>query len=236
MTRPYKITAACVAVLVLWFAVTLGMAWAQQAARLDVLPTAGKSVGLVRTASSGRWFVLGPRLAPVQSQAFRLSAEAGGGSIIFWEGDPGSEYTVLFVPDNVGEGLAATAVQLGGAVPVIPVDPFDPTPPPPVTGEADQVVIVTESTESLSAEQLQIVNGEEVRSAASAAGLEFRAVDKDVTGPDLQRIAHVLAAVQGQPVPRLVFAKAGKVIDNQPLPATPAATVARIKQFAKRSK
>ena len=201
---------------------------AQQAARLEVLPSAGKSVGLVRTTSVGRWFVLGPGFAPVQSQAFRLSTDAGGGSVIFWEGEPGATFTVLFVPDNVSEGLAATAVKLGGTGPVGPNDPV--TPPDP-NAKADQLTIVTESRETLTAEQQEIVNGEAVRSAAQAAGLTFHAIDKDVTGPDLQRVGHVLAACQGKPVPRLVLSKAGQVIFNETLPATVAQTLALIKKY-----
>ena len=197
----------------------------QQAARLDVLPTEGQSVGLVRTTSVGRWFVLGPGLTPVSSQAFRLSAEAGGGSVIFWEGQPGAVFTVLFVPDNVNEGLAATAVQLGGTAPA-PLD--DPDPPPQA---ADQLTIVTESREPLPAAQQEIVNGEVVRSAAQAAGLGFHAIDKDVSGPDVQRVGHVLAACQGKPVPRLVFSQAGTVIYNETLPATVAQTLALIKKY-----
>ena len=203
-------------------------AFAQQAARLEVLPSEGKSVGLVRTSSAGRWFVLGPKLAPVQSQAFRLSAEAGGGSIIFWEGAPGDTFTVLCVPDNVTEGWAATAVKLGGTG---PVDPDDPDPPPDPDAQADQVTIVTESQETLPAQQQEIVNGEGVRSAAKAAGLKFHAIDKDTTGPDVQRIGHVLAACKGKPVPRLVFSRTGKVIANEPLPATVAQTLALIKKY-----
>lgn len=207
------------------------VAFAQQAAKLTVLPAEGRSVGVVRTQTAGRWFVLGPKLAPVQAEAFKLSPEAGGGSVIFWEGDPGTTFTVLFVPDHVSEGLAATAVTLGGTA---PADPDDPDPPPGPDPKADQVTIVTEGQESLPAAQQEIVNGEGVRSAAAAAGLEFHAIDQNVAGPDVQRVGHVLAACQGQPVPRLVFSQAGKVICNEPLPATVQAALALIKKYGGR--
>lgn len=112
-----------------------------------------------------------------------------------------------------------------------------PTPPPPdipVTGKADQVTIVTESQDTLSAEQLEVVNGEAVRSAAAAAGLDFQCVDRHITGPDVQRVGHVLAACQGQPVPRLVFSAAGKVIHNVPLPATVAEAATLIDRYGGR--
>jgi hypothetical protein len=112
--------------------------------------------------------------------------------------------------------------------------PTPPTPPPDPSVKADQVTIVTESQEALPAEQLEAINGEAVRSAATAAGLDFQCVDKDITGPDVQRVGHVLAACQGQPVPRIVFSSAGKVIEgaNVPLPATVAATVTLIQRYA----
>lgn len=108
-----------------------------------------------------------------------------------------------------------------------------PKPPdvPVPTGKADQVTIVTESQDPLPAEQLEIVNGEAVRSAATASGLGFQCVDKDITGPDVQRVGHVLAACQGQPVPRLVFSAAGKVIANLPLPASVAETCTLIDRY-----
>jgi len=90
---------------------------------------------------------------------------------------------------------------------------------------------VTESQATLPAEQQQIVNGEEVRSAAKAAGLEFHAVDKDISGPGMQRVGHVLAACKGKPVPRLVFSQAGKVIYDEPLPATVQAALALVKKY-----
>ena len=105
--------------------------------------------------------------------------------------------------------------------------PPEPQPPGPVTA-ADQVTIVTESTETLSVVQQEIIHGEAVRSAATAAGLEFHAVDRDIDGPDAGRVQHALAACAGQPVPRLVFSAAGQVIEHVPLPASVAETVTLI--------
>jgi len=104
----------------------------------------------------------------------------------------------------------------------LPPDP--PQPPGPVT-TADQVTIVTESTDTLSVAQQEIIHGEAVRSAAAAAGLEFHAVDRDISGPDAGRVQHALEACAGQSVPRLVFSAAGQVIDTLPLPASVAETV-----------
>ena len=208
-------------------ALLCSVASGQTAAKLTVMPSDGRAVGLVRTTMAGRWYVLAVDLSPVRTEAFRLSPEAGGGSIIYWEGEPGTSYTVLFAPDDVGESLAAAVVKLGSGGKVGP-DP--PTPPGPVTA-ADEVVIVTESQETLPAEQLEIVNGQEVRSAAKAAGLEFRSVDRDVTGPDATKVQHAIDAVKGQSVPRMVFAKAGKVIASVELPGTVAEAVGLVKRY-----
>lgn len=133
-------------------------------------------------------------------------------------------YVVVCDWNEAPFGLALHRVVIGGTDP-------PPDPPPGPDAEADQVTIVTESQETLPAEQQQIVNGEEVRSAATAAGLEFHAVDKDVSGPSAVLVGHVLAACKGKPVPRLVFSQAGKVIYNEPLPATVQATLALIKKY-----
>jgi hypothetical protein len=200
---------------------------AQTAAKLTVMPSDGRAVGLVRTTMAGRWYVLAVDLSPVRTEAFRLSPEAGGGSIIYWEGDPGTSYTVLFAPDDVVESLAAAVVKLGSGGHVGP-DP--PNPPGPVTA-ADQVTIVTESQEQLSAEQLKVINGQEVRTAAEAAGLAFRSIDRDVTGPDVASVQHAIDAAKGQPVPRLVFSKAGKVIASVELPGTVAEAVGLVNRY-----
>jgi len=110
--------------------------YAQKAVTLTVMPTAGKAVGVVRCQSSGRWFVLGSDNKPADAQSFKLSPDAGGGSIIFWEGAPGSKYTILFVPDDVTEALTGTSVTLGGTA------PSDPT--VTVPGQATRAVYIYE--------------------------------------------------------------------------------------------
>lgn len=210
-------------------AVSCSTAAAQTAARLTVMPSEGMAVGLVRTTIAGRWYVLAADLSPVRTEAFRLTPEAGGGSIIYWEGAAGTSYTVLFAPDDAAESLAAAVVKLGAGGQVGP-DP--PSPPgPPVVGKADEVIIVTESTERLSAEQLQIINGQEVRQAAAAAGLEFRSVDRDITGPDAGRVAHAIDAAKDKPLPRIVFAAKGQVVASVDLPATVAEAVALVWKY-----
>lgn len=206
------------------------IAAAQTAARLTVMPSDGKAVGLVRTTIAGRWYVLAADLSPVRTEAFRLTPEAGGGSIIYWEGAAGTSYTVLFAPDDAAESLAAAVVKLGAGGQVGP-DPPSPPGPPVVGKAADEVVIVTESTERLSAEQLQIINGQEVRQAAATAGLEFRSVDRDITGPDAGRVKHAIDAAKDKPIPRIVFAAKGQVVASVELPASVDATVALIRQF-----
>jgi hypothetical protein len=114
-------------------------------------------------------------------------------------------------------------VEIAGTIPEPPAPPIPPPDPPPKV--ADQVTIVVESQDTLDATQLEIVHGEAVRSAATAAGLEFRCVDTDATGPDVAEVQHALDAARGQSVPRLVFAAAGQVTESIPLPATVAATV-----------
>jgi hypothetical protein len=206
----------------------------QTSAKLTVLPGEGQAVGLVRTTIAGRWYVLGADLTPVRTEAFRLSPEAGGGSIIYWEGQPGSSYTVLFAPDDTAETLAAAVVRLGGqSVVPGPAPPAPPIPapvPPSPDRVADQVTIITESQDQMTAEQITIVNGQEVRAAAQAAGQTFRAVDRHVTGPDAAAVKHAITAVENQPLPRIVFSKAGQVIAQAALPATVAATVELIRR------
>jgi hypothetical protein len=92
------------------------------------------------------------------------------------------------------------------------------------------VTIVTESQDQLTAEQIAIANGQEVRAAAQAAGQTFRCVDRDVVGPDAAAVQHAIAATENQPLPRIVFSKAGQVIAQGPLPATVAATVELIRR------
>lgn len=123
-------------------------------------------------------------------------------------------------------------VEVAGVVPTPPDPPAPPGPDPPPQS-ADQVTIVTESQEPLSAEQLEIVHGENVRSAATAAGLEFHVLDVNASGPDLERVKHALDACRGQSLPRIVFSAQRKVTDNRPLPASVADAVGLIQSRGK---
>lgn len=116
-------------------------------APLEVLPTPGKMTAVVRSTTDGRWFVLSTELKPVQIKAYKLTTEAGGGSLIIWEGDPGSKYTVLFVPDSKEESLSATIVTLSGTTPTDPTDPTDPT-KPPLTRKVTAVTYVYEKDQN----------------------------------------------------------------------------------------
>jgi hypothetical protein len=111
--------------IALWLA--CGLAFAQKATTLTVMPSAGKAVGIVRTTAVGRWWVMDSKMTPVPAQSFKLSADAGGGSLCFFEGTPGATYGVLFIPDSVSETLAGASVKLGGSA---PTDPTDPQPDP----------------------------------------------------------------------------------------------------------
>jgi hypothetical protein len=143
---------------------------------------------------------------------------------------PPAAGTYLIVCDWNQEpyGLAMHRVEVAGQV----TPP--PPPPPPPDRVADQVTIVVESQDQMTAEQIEIVNGQEVRAAAQAAGQTFRAVDRDVTGPDAAHVQHAIAASKNEPLPRVVFSKAGQVIAQAPLPATVAAMVELIRQGGKR--
>jgi hypothetical protein len=121
----------------------------EMAGPLEVMPSPGKSTAVVRATTAGRWFVLSTDLKPVQNKAYKLTPEAGGGSLIIWEGDPGSKYTVLFVPDSVTESLSATTVTLSGTTTVPP--PVDnPTDPikPPLTRKVTAVTYVYEKDQN----------------------------------------------------------------------------------------
>lgn len=130
-----------------------------------------------------------------------------------------------------GEMRSRYPARSGTCTVVVAGEPEPPEPRPPPVTAADQVTIVTESQEPMTAEQLEIVNGEEVRSAAAAAGLEFQCVDQHAAGPDLERVAHAIeAAGGGKRLPQIVFSAAGTVIEALPLPASVAQTVELIRQ------
>lgn len=120
-------------------------------------------------------------------------------------------------------------VRTGTCTVIVAGAPEPPEPRPPPVTAADQVTIITESQEPASAEQLEIVNGEAVRQAAAAAGLEFQHVDQHATGPDIEHVRHALEDAVRQGVPRIVFSASGTVTESLPLPASVADTVELIR-------
>lgn len=127
----------------------------EQAVDITIKPSSeGKSAAVCHTPSEGRWLVLTDKLLPVQAESFLLK---NGGSVLFWEGDPGS-YGVIFIPNDIAEGLAARQVKLGHG-PQPPPDPDDPDVPDPP--DPDQptsglvwITVIRENAE-LTADQAQ---------------------------------------------------------------------------------
>lgn len=206
---------------------------AQQAAVLQVLPSPGKSAAVVKTTSAGRWIVLAGDLSPVPSEAFKRSAEAGGGSVLIFEATAG-KYTVVFVPDNIAEGLAATAVVLGGTAPANPTQPDPPpTNPPPVTTTGLHVTLVYEKDQGpvrpAVAAALAKLNQQAIDAGRSAFADEFEedTTDGDGQVPDQFRLA--LEAARKAGLPALVVVSGGKVMRVVKDPRTEADVLEAVK-------
>lgn len=211
MKRSLPFLAAC-----LFACVTI----AQDAASLQVLPSTGKAVGLVRTTSTGRWFVLAADLAPVKSEAFKLTPEAGGGSLIFWEGNPGSRYTVLFVPDSSAEPLGATVVTLGGNAPVEPPDPpITPPDEPPVTAAVKALILLETETSDQRHELIRQAIRRDKSLSAKVLILDPNTKDES-DQPDKQ-VQAALKHLGNRPLPRiLALDSSGGFVGDAELPAT----------------
>jgi len=187
---------------------------------LDVLPSEGKAAASVRTVTAGRWLVLSADMLPVSAVSWKLES---GGSIVIWEGTPGEVFGVAFIPDDVGQPLAATRVTLGGT-PAPPPKPPDPPPPPP--GRKWQVMFFHQSDQldNLPLPQRELLAGLAFREELESRGHHFAgAFDVDaVTRSGKGDASHKTwwAAVDGDAMPRVALAprEGGDVIDF-PLPA-----------------
>jgi hypothetical protein len=202
---------------------------AQQAGTpLTVMPSAGKAVGLVRAPTAGRWFVLAPDLAPVLTTAFKLSPDAGGGSVIFWEGEPGARFTVLFVPDSSAESLSAVAVTLGGAAPDPTPQPPKPGPdPPPVTTAAKAMILMETETSDQGHELIR----QAIRRDKSLSA-KVSILDPDTRDENNQldkTVQAALAFLGNRPLPRLLYQNAaGGFVGDEALPDSPDKTKAAL--------
>lgn len=206
---------------------------AQQAAVLQVLPSPGKAAAVVKTTSAGRWIVLAADLSPVPNEAFKRTPEAGGGSVLIFEAGPG-KYTVVFVPDNISEGLAATAVVLGGTAPADPTQPDPPpTKPPPVTTAGLHVTLVYEKDQGpvrpTVAAALAKLNQQAIDAGRSPFADEFEEDTVDGTGevPDQFRLA--LDAARKAGLPALVVVAGGKLVRVVKDPRTEADVLEAVK-------
>jgi hypothetical protein len=193
----------------------------QTATPLVVLPSSGKAVAVVRSTSVGRWFVLSATLQPIQTQAFKLTSEAGGGSIIFWEGVPGSRYTALFVPDSITEPLAAATVILGGDPTVPPIDP--PLPNQKVTA----VTYVYEKDDGPMPKEVASGLAKLNSSGVFATEFEEDTTDKDGQVPEQAKVALEAAKKSGLPALVVQYSSGSpKVIKN---PKTEASVLEAVK-------
>lgn len=213
-------TLVIAATLSLW--ACLGLAQ-QRAVTLETMPSAGKSVGVVRTASVGRWLVLATNLSPVQTESFKRTPEAGGGSVLIFEGAPG-KYIVIFIADNVADGLSTTTLTLGGATPEEPVDPQN----PPSQRKVTAVTYVYEKDKGLVpkgvAKALQ-----ELNDGGSIVATEFEedTVDGDGNVPDQYKAALTAAKEAGIPCLVVIYDKGPpKIVPN---PQTPESVLEAVK-------
>lgn len=105
-------------------------------AQLNVLPTAGKSLGCVTAPEPGKWLVFGP-----DSLKFVQPTILEGGKIAIFEGAPGL-YAVCFIPPGDTAQPLVANVTLGAADPPPGPGPGpgpEPGPDPPLTGLSKQV-------------------------------------------------------------------------------------------------
>lgn len=98
----------------------------------EVLPTTGKSVGVVTSETAGKWVVFAEGFLPVSPKILE------GGKVCVFEG-PAGRYAVLRIPPG-NEQPEVSIVVLGGAAPSPPSPPIFPPvvpPAPPVPPKPD---------------------------------------------------------------------------------------------------
>lgn len=195
----------------------------QKSAKLDVMPSAGSAVGLVKTATDGRWLVLStPSMSSVNAESLKRSPEAGGGSIVYWEGKPGSSYLVILIADKITDGLATASVTLGGTAPADPTQPSphpsDPnSPTTPATTKVDHLTYVYDKDQGpvprtvsaalakLNAGTTGVAHG---LTPITADEFEIHDTDGDNEVPDQFKVAKEQAEKAG--LPSLVATSGGK--------------------------
>ena len=97
------------------------------------------AAGIARTPLEGRWIVMSADLMPVQADSYKLSS---GGSIVMWEGAPGSVYVTFFFPTDQAAGIGVKRIVLGKAPKPPPKPgPVDPDPTTEATGLLSVVIL-----------------------------------------------------------------------------------------------
>lgn len=210
-------------------------AGAQEAIKLDVLPTEGRAVAVVKTSAAGRWLVFDRELLPVAGHSWRLEA---GGSVVVWEGPPGAVYGVIFIPDDNKQPIGSEQVRLAGAAPDPTPDPPGPGPPDP--DEPPAWCVVIEERGERTVQTSALVNSTELANYLQTAGLKRWFKDRDLkdgqtdqSHPLMAQFLEYLTAKQ-IPLPALLLtSETGRVLYAGRLPANVAELAAIVDQYSK---
>jgi len=182
---------------------------------LSVLPTEGKAAACVRTTVEGRWLVLQDG-APYPGRASLLKS---GGSILAWQGDLGDVFTVVFIPHDVKQSIAAERVQLGGNSP-------PPPPPPPDPTEPAAWCIVIEDRTRRTADQALVISSAKLADYLDQHKIRRWFKDRSVKDEHDQPVPAMVKflgylAEHNIPLPvLLVISESGQVLYAGGLPAT----------------
>lgn len=211
---------------VIVLACILGLHFLANAQDLNVLPTAGKSLGYASSPEPGGWLVLG--------EGFKVVAPivAEDNKSIVFEAEAG-EYAILFFPANapIPQPRVAKVVLGAGA----DDGGNDPNPPDPVEKKW-QIMFFYDGNalDNLPSRQREILISLALRKRLVAAGhtvlevLESSAVN---AGGAPAKYDAFINAVVGDPLPRIALAPkdGGKVIDF-PLPPDESALMLLLKE------